>query len=1351
MLLQEVRTLQREKKQQPPLEGGEATFRGVCALSMFDGIGCAIVAMKKAGIPVRSWRAVEWDAGVRRVAAENHPACGDFEGVIHEGPQDVMNWTEADVVAAGPIDVLVASPPCTDLSRVKVDRDGTDHRLGLAGPTGQLFVKFLEIFGWVRKHNPDCKYIVENVDFEDRVQDWATVCAVLGTPVKMNARDFSYTHRRRVFWTNASLPQGWDAPAEEARCVDDMLDAGRHMLNRELPTVTASWIGGNSPVERTRYPLKVYDQLTGLEDFLRPPEAERLIGLPEGYTDVGDLTAADRCRCVGNGIDVRTLTVLMYNLRWGREDVGEASARRRTDAAWLPSLREAVRQEPALCAENMVKWLTPGECPIPEGMGDQWKESWMHPTVRDDVKEWVHGASLRFEGDRSLEVRPPNHASAADQPEVARKTIWDEVVKSRLLGPFVKPPLPGWRTIPRALVDEMERSGKFRPISDYKSPRGMAVNEGIPDTTDVLQLVTHTELRRRLRMAADRCGGVLKNVQLAKRDIKSAYRNVRVRPEDWHLCGVEWDGQFFVDAYLSFGCRSSVDKFLRVSDAVEWVLRRWGVDVVHYIDDFIFIATSDAEAAEGIRKFEIVCAQFGLPIKQEKDVGPGSYVEVLGVVYDLEKGVVEMPARIMNQLAAWCQQALDGPVTRAWAQTVVGVMQWAAQCMPQARPFVSRLRRAAEEAKEHAQSHITRSQKLRADLQWWVQAIAQGMGAQGVAVLQSRVVVMCTAQGDAGSAWGLGGYDAEAFYNAPWPQQVMNKAMRKSRPDSKYMELFQTLVMARMFAARWAGAHIRLKVDNYALVSLFRKMSSSTTMYNDMVREIALLQVLYGWTWEVVWVPREQNEAADALSKNEMNKFYALTKDAPRRRLEVPPAKLLLPLDGMVGLRQDADCIVTDQEGVGAMAWCGSGRRSQPHTNKEEAWSMAVQRPVREVFADRMDGTVVSLAGLEDRLRAQLSDMEKQIKDPSMAPGVVHYLKFARNLGWNMDRAVPEWREMQENLKLWLIDAVQQYAYEYNGKLVMKRRLVNSSVGTYLSHINAWYAEETGQARGVTSSKSLATLRRHLAAALPQPKRQKDGIPVQLLRRMVHQVRAKHGMGSAQEAAWVLAWITILRPGEFTTTAFDVSTDLSVGSVRFYNGKRHMPLGSDGQPNRMVVVLKQSKQDQLRLTADLVVGATGDATLCAVAAMWRYLSVRCPTSEMEALFVVRGSPWSGAQMRTELEEVLLALGENVSRFGGHSFRVGGAQALAAAGKSVTYIMAYGRWKCVESVMRYVKAPDFVRLWDAIEMVTACTEDTRAGVQKELHRLLAEDMQTQMHGLAANMVRTPPIVTDDREA
>ena len=51
-------------------------------------------------------------------------------------------------------------------------------------------------------------------------------------------------------------------------------------------------------------------------------------------------------------------------------------------------------------------------------------------------------------------------------------------------------------------------------------------------------------------------------------------------------------------------------------------------------------------------------------------------------------------------------------------------------------------------------------------------------------------------------------------------------------------------------------------------------------------------------------------------------------------------------------------------------------------------------------------------------------------------------------------------------------------------------------------------------------------------------------------------------------------------------------------------------------------------------------------------------------------------------------------------YGLHSFRVGGAQAMAIAGRSAEYIMARGRWKAIESVLRYVQTPLEERMRDA---------------------------------------------------
>ena len=85
--------------------------------------------------------------------------------------------------------------------------------------------------------------------------------------------------------------------------------------------------------------------------------------------------------------------------------------------------------------------------------------------------------------------------------------------------------------------------------------------------------------------AAQRLG---RGVLLAKIDIKAAYHLIPIHPDDRHLLGFEWQGTHFVDGMLPFGLRSAPILFTAVADALEWIIRRRGVnDIDHYIDDYI--------------------------------------------------------------------------------------------------------------------------------------------------------------------------------------------------------------------------------------------------------------------------------------------------------------------------------------------------------------------------------------------------------------------------------------------------------------------------------------------------------------------------------------------------------------------------------------------------------------------------------------------------------------------------------------------------------------------------------------------------------------------------------------------
>ena len=82
---------------------------------------------------------------------------------------------------------------------------------------------------------------------------------------------------------------------------------------------------------------------------------------------------------------------------------------------------------------------------------------------------------------------------------------------------------------------------------------------------------------------------------------------------------------------------------------------------------------------------------------------------------------------------------------------------------------------------------------------------------------------------------------------------------------------------------------------------------------------------------------------------------------------------------------------------------------------------------------------------------------------------------------------------------------------------------------------------------------------------------------------------------------------------------------------------------------------------------------------------------------------------SYAQLRKLIDTSLAATGmpdKERKEYGGHRFRIGAAQALALAGRPIEYVMALGRWRCVESVLTYVETPTAMRVTDIGDMMTA---------------------------------------------
>ena len=63
---------------------------------------------------------------------------------------------------------------------------------------------------------------------------------------------------------------------------------------------------------------------------------------------------------------------------------------------------------------------------------------------------------------------------------------------------------------------------------------------------------------------------------MAKIDIKQAYRNIPVHPDDRHLLAMQWRNEVLIDKVLPFGLRSAPLIFSAVVDALQWIIERKG-------------------------------------------------------------------------------------------------------------------------------------------------------------------------------------------------------------------------------------------------------------------------------------------------------------------------------------------------------------------------------------------------------------------------------------------------------------------------------------------------------------------------------------------------------------------------------------------------------------------------------------------------------------------------------------------------------------------------------------------------------------------------------------------------------
>ena len=467
-----------------------------------------------------------------------------------------------------------------------------------------------------------------------------------------------------------------------------------------------------------------------------------------------------------------------------------------------------------------------------------------------------------------------NMRSAKQHPEVVGDYIRKECEEGRVLGPFDPQMFPEVHVNKFGVIPKAD-PGRWRLIVDLSSPEGASVNDGIDSSLCSLSYITVDDAARAIEKAG-------RGARLAKVDIKSAYRMIPIHPEDRPLLGMMWKGALYVDAALPFGLRSAPKIFTGVADALEWRLKLEGVQqVFHYLDDFLIVAQPDSpQCGEELQRLLRIFSRLGVPVAEEKLVGPSVCLTFLGIELDTDRMLRRLPQSKLTELQSLVMEWLPKKYGKVKdLQSLVGKLQHACKVVRPGRTFLRRmfeLLRGVGRRREFVRLNTD----FKSDLWWWHCFLGAW---NGVAMMENYPSGELEFKlfTDASGSFGCGAWWGTEWLQLKWPEGLEEWSIARK-------ELLPIVVACMVWGRQWMRSTVTVYCDNEAVVEMVRAGYSKEPSLMHLLRCMFFVTAFHELALRPVHIPGSCNTVADAISRNNLAQF----------RLQVPeakPAPVVLP------------------------------------------------------------------------------------------------------------------------------------------------------------------------------------------------------------------------------------------------------------------------------------------------------------------------------------------------------------------------------------------------------------------------------------------------------------------------
>ena len=501
---------------------------------------------------------------------------------------------------------------------------------------------------------------------------------------------------------------------------------------------------------------------------------------------------------------------------------------------------------------------------------DQWT-ALLHRHPDPQFTDWLmdgltEGFRIGFNHQQRLHSATSNMQGTSDHPEVVSAYLQSEREQQTLLGPFDRQSMLAIHVSRFGIIPKSHQPGKWRLIVDLSFPPGRSVNDGIPSELCSLSYV-------KLEHVVQRLVDLGPDAQMAKFDIKSAYRLIPVHPQDRYLLGMCWEGKLYVDASLPFGLRSAPKIFTAVADALEWIFHDHGVeDVWHYLDDYITVGPPGSSICQtNIIMMVELCKRLGVPLADEKLVDACTCLTFLGIEIDTRLGVLRLPAeklsRFKSTVAQWVEKKT---CTKRELLSLIGQLQHASAVVRPGRPFMRRMIDLSKSVSKLTH-HIRMNCQARSDIMWWHVFLETWNGVSLLSMAGRREPDASFAS-DASGSWGCGAYWAHTWFQLAWSDATALKDKNIAT-----QELLPIVLAAAVWGRQWTGLHIQCLCDNEAVVAVINSRSCKDGDMLYLLRSLFFFEAEFQFSLVAAHIPGSLNTLADALSRDNLPLFLQLS------------------------------------------------------------------------------------------------------------------------------------------------------------------------------------------------------------------------------------------------------------------------------------------------------------------------------------------------------------------------------------------------------------------------------------------------------------------------------------------